>query len=292
MIVTARQLQDLQGKRRSRLTPPALVWVRSKRLKIGYGPAEMAESKKANQSETTPAAPPWGASTLLWWCDGPCGVAKAAIAAQARESNLAPIAVPSEATQLTSAIKRLASAVKGDSAGQDRGRGDRLRQSLSIPPSHRGDVPGIGRSGDRRRGRQRARSGISVQKRSADSQHAFAFRARFAESFRGNAAAVAGDGHMRVGKVIGRMTLQKMYATLTGGRFLLVEVQDRFSLAGNARKSVESLVVYDEWGAAEGDLIAFTESREAAMPFYPEKRVPLDAYNAAILDAAVISLEI
>jgi hypothetical protein len=99
------------------LTPLALDWVRSKRLKIGYGPAEMAESKKANQSETTPAAPPWGASTLLWWCDGPCGVAKAAIAAQARESNLAPIAVPSEATQLTSAIKRLASAVKGGHAG-------------------------------------------------------------------------------------------------------------------------------------------------------------------------------
>ena len=97
---------------------------------------------------------------------------------------------------------------------------------------------------------------------------------------------------MRVGKVIGRVTLQSVYETLVGGRFLLVEVQDRFSLAGRPRKSAESLVVYDEWGATDGDLIAFTESREAAMPFYPEKRVPLDAYNAAILDAAVIGLEI
>jgi microcompartment protein CcmK/EutM len=97
---------------------------------------------------------------------------------------------------------------------------------------------------------------------------------------------------MRVGKVIGRVTLQPLYSTLVGGRFLLVEVQDRFSLAGKTRKSVESLVVYDEWGATEGDLIAFTESREAAMPFYPEKRVPLDAYNAAILDVAAIDLEI
>jgi microcompartment protein CcmK/EutM len=97
---------------------------------------------------------------------------------------------------------------------------------------------------------------------------------------------------MRVGKVIGRVTLQPVYSTLVGGRFLLVEVQDRFSLAGKPRKSSESLVVYDEWGAAEGDLIAFTESREAAMPFYPEKRVPLDAYNAAILDVAAIDLEI
>jgi microcompartment protein CcmK/EutM len=97
---------------------------------------------------------------------------------------------------------------------------------------------------------------------------------------------------MRVGKVIGRVTLQPLYSTLVGGRFLLVEVQDRFSLTGKPRKSSESLVVYDEWGAAEGDLIAFTESREAAMPFYPEKRVPLDAYNAAILDAVVIESQI
>lgn len=97
---------------------------------------------------------------------------------------------------------------------------------------------------------------------------------------------------MRVGKVIGRVTLHSMYATLVGGRFLLVEVQDRFSLSGKPRRSAESLVVYDDLGAAEGNLIAFTESREAAMPFYPEKRVPLDAYNAAILDAAVVNVQI
>jgi len=97
---------------------------------------------------------------------------------------------------------------------------------------------------------------------------------------------------MRVGKVIGRITVQPIYSTLIGGRFLLVEVQDRFSLAGKPRKSTESLVVYDEWGAGEGDLIVFTESREAAMPFYPEKRVPLDAYNAAILDVAQISVDV
>jgi microcompartment protein CcmK/EutM len=97
---------------------------------------------------------------------------------------------------------------------------------------------------------------------------------------------------MHVGKVIGRLTLRRMYDTLVGGRFIIVEVQDRFSLAGKKRQIDESLVVYDEWGAAEGDLIAFTESREASMPFYPEKRVPLDAYNAAILDAAVVDLHL
>jgi hypothetical protein len=127
MIFTARQLQDLQGSGQSndqivlpygsRLTPLAIDWARSKRVKIGYGPAEMAESKKPAQVETTPTTSPWGGSTLLWWCDGPCGAAKAALAAQSRESNLAPIDLPSEPTQLTSAIKRLASGMKAGQAG-------------------------------------------------------------------------------------------------------------------------------------------------------------------------------
>ncbi|HEY1684826.1 MAG TPA: EutN/CcmL family microcompartment protein [Tepidisphaeraceae bacterium] len=97
---------------------------------------------------------------------------------------------------------------------------------------------------------------------------------------------------MRIGKVIGRVTLNACYDALCGGRFLLVAVQDRFALAGKPRKTRESLVVYDHLGAREGDLIAFTESREACMPFYPEKRVPIDAYNSAILDTAEIELEI
>ena len=89
---------------------------------------------------------------------------------------------------------------------------------------------------------------------------------------------------MRIGKVVGRVVLTPLHETLVGGRFLLVEVQDRFSLAGKPRESTESLVVYDNMGATDGDLIAFTESREAAHPFYPDKKVPVDAYNAAILD--------
>jgi ethanolamine utilization protein EutN len=93
---------------------------------------------------------------------------------------------------------------------------------------------------------------------------------------------------MRIGKVVGRVTLQPLYETLVGGRFLIVEVQDRFSLAGGERKTSDHLVVYDHLGAGMGDLIAFSESREAVMPFYPEKRVPIDAYNSAILDHVVI----
>ncbi len=97
---------------------------------------------------------------------------------------------------------------------------------------------------------------------------------------------------MRIGRVTGRVTLSQSYDTLVGGRFLIVDVQDRFALSGGVRKTRESLVVYDHLGATDGDLIAFTESREATMPFYPEKRVPLDAYNAAILDHASVTYDI
>jgi microcompartment protein CcmK/EutM len=96
---------------------------------------------------------------------------------------------------------------------------------------------------------------------------------------------------MRIGKVVGRVTLSQSYKTLVGGRFVIVEIQDRFSLAGKSRKSTETLVAYDHIGASQGDLIALSESREACMPFYPEKIVPLDAYNAAILDHAQVTQE-
>ena len=97
---------------------------------------------------------------------------------------------------------------------------------------------------------------------------------------------------MRIGKVMGRVCLTQAYETLVGGRFLIVEVQDRFSLAGLPRRTTESLVVYDHLGAGDGDLVGVSESREASAPFYPEKRVPVDAYCSAILDAAVISFDL
>ena len=74
------------------------------------------------------------------------------------------------------------------------------------------------------------------------------------------------------------------------GDRLIVEVLDRFALAREKRRASETLVVYDHLSAGDGDLIAFSESREACMPFYPEKRVPIDAYNAAILDNVRVDL--
>ena len=94
---------------------------------------------------------------------------------------------------------------------------------------------------------------------------------------------------MRVGRVVGRVTLNRAYKTLVGGRFLMVEVQDRFALYGQGRKTAETLVCYDHLGASAGDTIAISESREACMPFYPERIVPLDAYNAAILERVTMT---
>ena len=97
---------------------------------------------------------------------------------------------------------------------------------------------------------------------------------------------------MRIGKVMGRVCLTQTYETLVGGRFLIVEVQDRHVLSGRARQTSEFLVVYDHLGAGDGDLVGVSESREASAPFYPEKRVPVDAYCSAILDHAVVSHEV
>lgn len=97
---------------------------------------------------------------------------------------------------------------------------------------------------------------------------------------------------MRIGKVIGRVSHSVVYPTLTGGRFLILEVQDRFALAGKPTPRTDTVIAYDHLGAGEGETVCFTESREACMPFYPEKIVPLDAYVTAILDRVVIELEI
>ena len=97
---------------------------------------------------------------------------------------------------------------------------------------------------------------------------------------------------MRIGKVIGRVNHSVVYPTLTGGRFLILEVQDRFALAGKKRKGGDTVVAFDNMGASQDDVVAFTESREACQPFYPEKIVPLDAYVTAILDHVKIEIEL
>ena len=53
--------------------------------------------------------------------------------------------------------------------------------------------------------------------------------------------------------------------------------------ADTTSPAADTLVVYDQFGAGIGDKIMLSEGAEAAQPFYPEL-IPLDAYNAGIID--------
>lgn len=43
------------------------------------------------------------------------------------------------------------------------------------------------------------------------------------------------------------------------------------------------MIAIDAMGAAEGQMVAFTEGREAANPYWPDA-VPVDAYCSLIVD--------
>jgi ethanolamine utilization protein EutN len=94
---------------------------------------------------------------------------------------------------------------------------------------------------------------------------------------------------MRIGKVIGTVTLNRQHPSMTGARFKLVVPLSLDNLTGRSDAMAEEIVVYDELGAGQGNLIAVSEGREAAMPFHPDVK-PIDAYNAAVLDAVQVKL--
>jgi hypothetical protein len=128
MIYTARQLEDLWKANgangqlvlpyRARLSPLAADWVKARKVTLGY--SDNGAVKPTAQGSVSPAAhPPAAAPALfLWWCDGPCGTAKAALMAQAKEASLAEAPVAGDAGKLVAAIKHLAGEVKaGRAAG-------------------------------------------------------------------------------------------------------------------------------------------------------------------------------
>ncbi|HON07358.1 MAG TPA: EutN/CcmL family microcompartment protein [Verrucomicrobiota bacterium] len=92
---------------------------------------------------------------------------------------------------------------------------------------------------------------------------------------------------MRLGKVIGRVTLNLVVPNLVGGRWLIVSPFNR-DFFQNGKESPEglskesTLVVYDNIGADVGQTIGFVEGREAAQPFL--EPAPVDAFNAALVD--------
>ena len=88
---------------------------------------------------------------------------------------------------------------------------------------------------------------------------------------------------MRIGEVIGTVTLNRRHPSLTGARIKLVVPLSLDDLTGGGGEPADEIAVFDELGAGVGHRIAISEGREAAVPFYPDVK-PIDAYNAAILD--------
>ena len=88
---------------------------------------------------------------------------------------------------------------------------------------------------------------------------------------------------MRIGQVIGTLTLSRCHASMTGARYRIVVPQSLANLRRQSNEEAEETIVYDQLGAGDGSLVAFSEGAEAAQPFRPEIK-PVDAYCAAILD--------
>ena len=92
---------------------------------------------------------------------------------------------------------------------------------------------------------------------------------------------------MRLGSVIGRVTLSVTHPGLEGARWLVVSPFNRSHFQNGTRaleglSTEPSVVVYDALGGGVGQTIGFIEGREAAQPF--EKSPPIDAINAALVD--------
>ena len=90
---------------------------------------------------------------------------------------------------------------------------------------------------------------------------------------------------MRLGIVRGQVVLNPRIDSFVGRRLVVLEPVTMTNLqAGNGLGGGKSLVAIDELGAANGQMVAFTEGREASNPFWPNS-VPVDAYCALIVDS-------
>lgn len=95
---------------------------------------------------------------------------------------------------------------------------------------------------------------------------------------------------MRLGQVIGRVTLHSGDPAFHAGRFLLVQPLSKEQVHAQSKGQApdrlakgNSLVVYDQIGAGSGDIIGYVEGREATAPF-DDPVPPIDALNCSILD--------
>ena len=92
---------------------------------------------------------------------------------------------------------------------------------------------------------------------------------------------------MRIGHVIGKVTMNIQEEAFRGGRWLVINPVDTNQLNSCIGKQPDltkqpSLVIYDNIGAGEGDIVGFVEGAEATAPF--DGPTPIDAISLAIFD--------
>ncbi len=94
---------------------------------------------------------------------------------------------------------------------------------------------------------------------------------------------------MRMGIVRGHVTLNLAVPAFRGKRLVVLEPVTMENLrAGNGKGGGKALVAIDQRGAGIGQMVAFTEGREAANPFWPDA-VPVDAYCSLVVDSIDLS---
>ena len=99
---------------------------------------------------------------------------------------------------------------------------------------------------------------------------------------------------MKLGSVIGRITLSQTIPSYEGGRYLLITPFTREHFQHRRQppaglSSDPSLVAYDYLGGGLGDTVGYVEGREAAAPL--GQPTPIDAITAAIIDDVFYSPE-
>ena len=93
---------------------------------------------------------------------------------------------------------------------------------------------------------------------------------------------------MRLAKVIGTVTLIHSIAELEAATLKAVLPLKLDELEKQDTDSPDFLVMWDELGTRNGDVVALSEGGEAAQPFRPAIK-PVDAYNAALIDEIDLS---
>ncbi len=127
MFFTARQLEQMHRSKgcivlpyQARLTPAARDWVRLNKVQIGYGDEKLADVSccegPAPRITRAQASGDGQRLSWLWWCDGPCAAARAAIVGMGREANLVPLDLANDPKRIVEVIRTLAGEVKAQRA--------------------------------------------------------------------------------------------------------------------------------------------------------------------------------